>query len=185
MIQFDHVSEGARAKVRIQEKRPLRVPLLWLATRSGLPAHGPSCGEPNVIAEESSQHEEENPATYDQVGPFMGEGLESAQAKPWKHEIEQGFNDVRPTQQREHQWNARPDVMERDDDRAEDEIQKGDGKHAGLTLFSKKDEEIHPQARSHDVGNSNDRAIDDRVDLDGLFHSVWLMLSGHLSTSAK
>ena len=102
----------------------------------------------------------------------MGKGLESAQAERGENEIEQGLEHVCPTQHGEHQWNARPDVMKRNDDRAEDQVQEGDGKHARLAAFSEKDEEVYPHARPHYVGHADDREIDDRVDLDGAFHGT-------------
>ena len=52
---------------------------------------------------------------------------EFAQDQGGEHEVDQGLEDARPAEQGERQRDAGPDVVERDDDGAEDKVQDRDG----------------------------------------------------------
>lgn len=87
-----------------------------------------------MIAESNGQQEEENTAADNEVRPLVGEELKLAQAERGEREIKPRLDHFRPSQHRQHQWDARPNVVESDDDRAEYEIQDGDGEHTGQSL---------------------------------------------------
>ncbi len=121
-------------------------------------------------AEGTGQQQEENTADNDEVRPLVGEELEFAHAERGEREIEQRLEHVRPTQYCENQWDAQPNIVECDDDRAEYEIQDGDGEHSSFSSFSEEDEEVYPHPRPDHVRNADDHEVDYRVELNGAFH---------------
>ena len=123
-----------------------------------------------MIAEGTGQQQEDNTAANDEVRPLVRKELEFAQAKRGEREIEQRLDHVCPTQDGEQQWDARPNVVESDDDRAEYQVQDGDGEHTGFTSFSEEDEEVYPHPRSHHVRDADDQEVDNRVNLNCAFH---------------
>src|SRR5205814_4152217 len=90
----------------------------------------------------------------------------------------QALDEQAPAHQREHERDPRPDVMKRDDDASQWQIQKPVHEGAGFSLAAQEDEEFSPGPGLQDVREANDSEQNNGKDFDRSLHSLLPLTDG-------